>query len=90
MRGLAADNVERKRRPRAGALPREQTAGQGVRFVVSQVMDLGHCHCRNRRPTVQLRALAAGFLLAIANPKAWFAIAAVFTRLDADSVLPRT
>src|ERR1700694_5946058 len=38
--GLAADNVERERGARAGALPREKTAGGGGLFVVSKVMDL--------------------------------------------------
>ena len=40
--GLAADDVERERGARAGALPREQTAGGGGLVVVSKVMDLGH------------------------------------------------
>src|SRR6202011_4585670 len=35
--GLAADNVEGERGASAGALPREQTAGGGGLFVVSQV-----------------------------------------------------
>jgi hypothetical protein len=38
--GLAADNVERERGARAGALPREQTAGEGSLIVMSKVMDL--------------------------------------------------
>ena len=40
--GLAADDVERERGARAGALPREQTAGGGGGFVVSKVMDISH------------------------------------------------
>ena len=38
--GLAADDVERERGARAGALPCEQTAGEGRLIVVSKVMDL--------------------------------------------------
>ena len=41
-RGLAADNVERKRGPRAGTLPREHTPGGGALFMVSEIMDLRH------------------------------------------------
>src|SRR6266853_1864838 len=40
--GLAAGNVERERGARAGALPREQTAGGGGRFVMSKVVDSSH------------------------------------------------
>src|ERR1700733_10666457 len=40
-RGLAADDVERERGARAGALPLEQKAGRGVLVKVSKVMDLG-------------------------------------------------
>jgi hypothetical protein len=40
--GLAADDVGRERGARAGALPLEQTAGQGVLVEVTKVMDLGY------------------------------------------------
>ncbi len=40
--GLASGNVERERGARAGALPREQTAGGRCRFVVRKVMDISH------------------------------------------------
>jgi hypothetical protein len=41
-RGLAADDVERERGTRAGALPLEQLAGGGFLVEVSKVVDLGH------------------------------------------------
>jgi hypothetical protein len=40
--GLAADDVERERGARAGALPLEQKAGGCVLVEVSKVMDLSH------------------------------------------------
>jgi hypothetical protein len=40
--GLAADNVERERGARAGALPLEQMVGRGVLVEVTKVMDFGH------------------------------------------------